>query len=213
MAVVSGVYSAVDQVLAVALPADDCPADAGERLSQLFDTHHQRLYRLARRLSRTTEDARDLVQDTFLRAAQAIGSVPVGAASEEAWLVRVLINVCRDSWRRTAVRRRLEPMRVAQTEMRSPNLEHALVAQATVWRALERLPPRRRAAIVLYELEGATIPAIAKLLGVTAVTVRWHLSRGRRDLARIIGHLGQVGRVGQVGQVGRAGQVGMERRQ
>jgi len=187
MTVVSGVYWAVNQVLAVALPADDCPADAGDRLRQLFDAHHQRLYRLARRLSPTTEDARDLVQDTFLRAAQSIGSVPAGAAHEEAWLVRVLINVCRDGWRRTAVRRRLEPLRVADTDTRSPNLERALVAQATVWRALERLPPRRRAAIVLYELEGATIPAIAKLLGVAAVTVRWHLSRGRRDLARILG--------------------------
>jgi DNA-directed RNA polymerase specialized sigma24 family protein len=40
--------------------------------------------------------------------------------------------------------------------------------------------------VVLYELEGTAIPAIAKLLGVTAVTVRWHLSRGRRELAGII---------------------------
>ena len=33
------------------------------------------------------------------------------------------------------------------------------------------------------EDEGATIPAIAKLLGVNAVTIRWHLSRGRKELA------------------------------
>ena len=46
-----------------------------------------------------------------------------------------------------------------------------------VWQALARLPPRRRTIVVLYELEGAAIPDIAKLLGVTAVTVRWHLSR------------------------------------
>jgi DNA-directed RNA polymerase specialized sigma24 family protein len=38
----------------------------------------------------------------------------------------------------------------------------------------------------MYELEGATIPAIAKSLGVTAVTVRWHLSVGRRELADLI---------------------------
>src|SRR5262245_33999674 len=208
MTVVSGVYSGVNQVLAAALPADDCPADAGDRLGQLFDTHHQRLYRLARRLSRTTEDARDLVQDTFLRAVQSFRSIPTGASHEEAWLVRVLINVCRDGWRRTAVRRRLEPLRAADCDTQSPNLERALVAQTTVWRALERLPPRRRAAIVLYELEGASIPAIARLLGVAAVTVRWHLSRGRRDLARILGGHGS-----RVGQVGRVGQEWIERRE
>ena len=52
--------------------------------------------------------------------------------------------------------------------------------------ALNRLPPRRRAILVLYELEGAAIPAIARLLGVSAVTVRWHLSIGRREMARVL---------------------------
>jgi DNA-directed RNA polymerase specialized sigma24 family protein len=34
----------------------------------------------------------------------------------------------------------------------------------------------------MYELEGLAVPAIAALLGISAITVRWHLSRGRRDL-------------------------------
>src|SRR5262249_1404006 len=205
---VSGVYPAVTEALAVELGGEACAPDAVDRLSLLFDAHHQRLYRLARRLSRSADEARDLVQETFLRAAQAVRSIPAGADREEAWLVRVLINICRDGWRRAAVRKRLEPLRAMDDEIHSPNLERSIVARTTVWRALDRLPPRRRAAIVLYELEGATIPAIAKLLGVTAVTVRWHLSRGRRDLARIIGREGQDR---QEGQERREGQDGEER--
>jgi RNA polymerase sigma-70 factor (ECF subfamily) len=81
---------------------------AADRLGALFDAHHQRLYRLARRMSRSADEARDLVQDTFLRAARAPGSVPSGASAEEAWLVRVLVNLCRDRWRQTANRERLE---------------------------------------------------------------------------------------------------------
>jgi hypothetical protein len=46
-------------------------AAAADRLGTLFDVHHQRLYRLARRMSRSAEEARDLVQDTFLRAVRA----------------------------------------------------------------------------------------------------------------------------------------------
>src|SRR5262245_40391811 len=178
------------EALAVAIPADAVPGDAAERVGLLFDAHSQRLYRLARRLSRSSEDARDLVQETFLRAAQSVASIPAGSPHEEAWLVRVLVNICRDGWRRSAVRRRLDPMRLADTDTRSANLEHAFIAQTTVWRALDRLSPRRRAAVVLYELEGKRIPEIATLLGVTSVTVRWHLSRGRNDLARIIGQEG-----------------------
>ena len=64
--------------------------------------------------------------------------------------------------------------------------EDALLARDMVWTALDALDPRRRAAIVLYELEGIGVGEIARLLGVTSVTVRWHLSRGRRELAKQI---------------------------
>ena len=78
---------------AIAMPAavreDD---DPGRRLGALFDLHHQRLFRLARRLARRGEDAHDLVQETFLRAARSPQAIPNGPSSEEAWLVRVQIG-------------------------------------------------------------------------------------------------------------------------
>src|SRR4051812_14784166 len=154
--------------------------DPAVRLAALFDAHHERLYRLARRLSGQADDARDLVQETFLRAARAPASVPSGASSEEAWLVRVLINVCRDGWRKKSVRARFDAVHAAESLSRpGSNQETVLVARATIWRALGTLAPRRRAILVLYELEGTGIPAIARLLGVSPVTVRWHLSLGR----------------------------------
>ena len=180
----------------------DRPLDPAERLGLLFDTHYQRLYRLARRLSGQPDEARDLVQETFLRAARAPSKVPDGASSEEAWLVRVLINICRDRWRHNAVRARTAPLQIADASLlTSSNQESALVARTIVWRALDTLPPRRRAVVILYELEGTTIPAIAELLGVAPVTVRWHLARGRRELsAAIKGADGRAGRVGQEGK-------------
>jgi len=167
-------------VLPAALP--DSPA---ERLAALFDAHHDRLYTLARRMAADADAARDLVQDTFLRAARVPQSVPQGHANEEAWLVRVLINIGRDQWRRAAVRKRHgaaaePPVRAARDH------EAALVARTIVWRALDALPPRRRAVVVMHEIEGLTSAAIASLLGVSAITVRWHLAAGRRDLARVL---------------------------
>jgi RNA polymerase sigma-70 factor (ECF subfamily) len=170
--------------MTVALPGDAAPEPA-TRIGILFDVHHQRLYRLARRLSANAEEAGDLVQETFLRAARSPNSLPAG--NEEAWLVRVLVNIRRDEWRRAAARRRLDPEGRAHAARPEPvDQEAALIARTTVWRALERLPPRRRAVLVLHELEGEAVSAVARLLGVTAVTVRWHLSRGRRELAAVI---------------------------
>jgi RNA polymerase sigma factor (sigma-70 family) len=177
----------IADILPVALP--DPSAD---RLSRLFDAHYERLYRLARRLVPTTDAAGDLVQDTFLRAARAAASIPIGSTGEEAWLVRVLMNLRRDEWRKTAVRRRHQEEARHSTPVRTDQ-EAAFVARATVWRALDRLTPRRRAVLVMHELEGLTIPAIASLLGISAITVRWHLSKGRGDLARVLGSDGGEG--------------------
>lgn len=170
--------------MATALPMA-LPDNRTERLSALFDAHHDRLYRLARRLAPSADAAQDLVQETFLKAARSTPSIPAGPTAEEAWLVQVLINIRRDQWRKAAIRERHDidighPASVVNSE------EAVLVARATVWRALDVLKPRRRAIVVMHELEGLTAPAIASLLGISAITVRWHLSMGRRDLARAL---------------------------
>jgi RNA polymerase sigma factor (sigma-70 family) len=155
-----------------------------ERLARLFDTHHDRLFRLARRLLADREEALDLVQETFLRAARRPSAVPDGEQPGEAWLVRVLINLCRDRHRRTSVRLRVhESMR---RQARSSNPEDAVLARATVQAALARLSPRRRAAIVLHEIEGLPAREVARLLGIAEVTVRWHLLAARRELASVL---------------------------
>jgi len=173
--------------MAGALP-DVVAGSAVDRLTSLFDVHYARLYRLARRLAPSTDDARDLVQDTFLKAARCPKSIPFGVTNEEAWLVRVLINIRRDEWRRTSTRNRHDKTapgggRLARS---GGDPEAEFITRNAIWQALDALPPRRRAIVVMYELEGLGIPAIAALLGISAVTVRWHLSRGRRDLTGVL---------------------------
>jgi RNA polymerase sigma-70 factor, ECF subfamily len=163
--------------------------DPADRLLALFDSHHVRLYRLARRLVPRRDDALDLVQETFLRAARSPDAVPVGARNEEAWLVRVLINIRRDQWRHAAVRDRFSQHSNASGSESTSfgcNPEPAIIAHTTVWKALDLLPPRRRAVVVMHELEGLDVSSIASLLEVSSITVRWHLSRGRRELANAI---------------------------
>ncbi len=161
-----------------------------ERLAGLFDRHHQRLYRLARRLCLDDEEAADLVQETFLRAARNPRSLPAAEPDGEAWLVRVLVNLAKDRFRRRHVRERaaphLDPAPVGHPEA-------GLVAKTAVARALAGLGARRRAVVVLTEIEGRTSREIGRLLGVTAVTVRWHLAAARRELARKLAPLSEKG--------------------
>jgi RNA polymerase sigma-70 factor, ECF subfamily len=170
---------------AVASPVEALD-DGSERLAALFDAHEDRLYRLARRLAPGADEARDLVQDTFLRAARSLRSVPAGLSNEEAWLVRVLVNIRRDQWRKTAVRKRSAAILRAEVTTCPSNLESALIAKRAVWAALDVLQPRRRAIVIMHELEGMSLQAIASLLGISGMTVRWHLSRGLRDLKRVL---------------------------
>jgi RNA polymerase sigma-70 factor (ECF subfamily) len=176
--------------------------EPGERLAALFEIHHARLFRLACRLTADREEARDLVQETFLRALRSSrrkgGLPPAGAAPGEAWLVRTLVNLCRDRYRRLAVRRRPAALAAtagaaitaatnAASAANAPGgSEEALVARATVRAALARLSPRRRAVVVLHELEELPVGAVARLLGIAEVTVRWHLLMARRELARVL---------------------------
>lgn len=164
------------------MPAE---TDAGDLIGALFDRHHQRLYRLARRMAPDREEARDLVQEVFLRAARRPRSIPAGTDAGEAWLVTVMVNLCRDRQRRRVVRDRARhSLPAAAIEPSDP--ESAAVARVTVKKALRRLTPKRRAVIVLHELEGEPVARVAGLLGMARVTVRWHLSVGRRELAKVL---------------------------
>ena len=161
------------------------PAMTSQRLGELFDRHHQRLYSLARRMSSDAEEAKDLVQEAFLRAARRPASIPTEDQRAEAWLVRVVVNLCRDRYRRMAVRRRPEVIHnLPRTEPGDP--ESQAVARTSVQAALATLKPRRRAVIVLRELEGLAVAEVASLLGMNPGTVRWHHSSGRKQLARLL---------------------------
>jgi len=157
-----------------------------ERLSELFEQHHERLYRLARRMTADAEEARDLVQEAFVRLARQKGPLPSTDSHAEGWLVKTLVRLCRDRDRRLRVRRKHHAEVALAAAGSEGTPETRAVAKVSVQRALARLSPRRRAVVVLHELDGRTAAEIAPLLGLTPVTVRWHLHAARRDLKRIL---------------------------
>ncbi|HEX9944566.1 MAG TPA: RNA polymerase sigma factor [Thermoanaerobaculia bacterium] len=162
------------------IPMHDAPTFAS-RLGRLFDLAHQRLFRLGCRMTGDPDAALDLVQEAFLRAASRPAALPGDDPALEAWLVRVLVNLCHDRYRKSEVRMRLEDR--VREEGAPPDPEAAAVARDLARAALASLPPQRRAIVVLHEMEELSVREIARLLRLTEVTVRWHLAKGRREMA------------------------------
>jgi RNA polymerase sigma-70 factor, ECF subfamily len=167
-------------------PAAARDEPAGDPLEQLFTGQQSRLFRLARRLCASHEEAKDLVQQTFVRVLSSSSPLPPDRDGQESWLVTTMVNLARDQGRRRVVSARVASVHAQPAEpLADP--ESAYLARIAVERALGVLDARRRAIVVLHYLEGMAVARIAAMLGVSAITVRWHLARARRQLAASLG--------------------------
>jgi len=154
------------------------------------------IYALAYRTIGREEDARDVCQETFLRAFRALPGFR-GQAKFSSWLYRIALNLCRDWIRRERRTPIVQPpedvdvMELAAAVEPTESIED-LVARKDLSRAVERLmallPEEQRTAIVLKEYHGLTFQEIAELVGCPLSTVKTRLYQGltvlRRELAK-----------------------------
>src|SRR6202163_3091331 len=167
-----------------------------DSFNELIHRWERPIYALAYRQIGREEDARDVCQETFLRAFRALKGCR-GQAKFSSWLYRIALNLCRD-WmrreRRTPVVQVLEDvdlMDLAAAREPSESIEDR-VARHDLTRIVERamalLPEEQRTAIVLKEYHGLTFQEIADLVGCPPSTVKTRLYQGlavlRRELAR-----------------------------
>src|SRR5579862_7101437 len=168
-----------------------------ESFNQLILRWERPIYALAYRTIGREEDARDVCQETFLRAFRALPNFR-GQAKFSSWLYRIALNLCRD-WarreRRTPVVQAPEDtdlleLAAAAAEPSEP-IEN-IVARKDLTRRVEKamalLPEEQRTAIILKEYHGLTFQEIADLVGCPLSTVKTRLYQGltvlRRELAK-----------------------------
>jgi RNA polymerase sigma-70 factor (ECF subfamily) len=151
---------------------------AAER--ELYDTHVDRVYRLAYRLAGDDDMARDITQDTFIRVFERLHEFR-GEAQFSTWLHTIAMSVALNTLRKVKRMRRevdLEAgMDVAGTKREAePDLKQRLAA------AIDALPTRYRAVFVMHDVEGFTHEEIGGALGVETGTSKAQLSRARAKL-------------------------------
>ena len=150
------------------------------------------IYALAYRVIGREEDARDVCQETFLRAFRALPGFK-GQAKFSSWLYRIALNLCRDWIRRQRraptlqIPEGVEPTELAAEVGPAESIEDLVSRReltAVVEEAMALLPEEQRTAIILKEYHGMTFQEIADLQGCPLSTVKTRLYQGLSVLRR-----------------------------
>lgn len=169
-----------------------------DSFNQLVVRWERPIYALAYRVIGREEDARDVAQETFLRAFRALGGFK-GQAKFSSWLYRITLNLCRD-WirreRRTPVSQAPEGVDLIELAGEAEPSEsiEALVSRRELGRAVAKamalLPEEQRTAIILKEYHGLTFQEIADLLECPLSTVKTRLYQGLTVLRKQLNEAG-----------------------
>ena len=147
-------------------------------LDDLYRRHVGDVYRYTYAVLGNHADAEDVTQTTFVNALRALerGEQPRNPSS---WLLAIAHNLVRQRWRQAAARP-AEIELVGDVPAEVPDEEIEL---DSLVKALQKIPPAQREALVMRELEGRSYQEIAELLGVTTSALETLLFRARRSLA------------------------------
>jgi RNA polymerase sigma-70 factor, ECF subfamily len=155
-----------------------------DALTPLVERHYRRLYRIALGYLRQREDALDVVQEAFVRVFQAASRWD-GSADAGPWLSRVTVNLSIDRWRRNKRRGQtfsplVEGDHLEVLADRGPAPDRGVVGRERGERlatALEQLPERQRAVVVLRHYQELSLEEIARTLDMSLGTVKSSLHR------------------------------------
>lgn len=175
----------------------------GENFTEDALPYGRQLYPTALRLTRDPHDAEDLVQETFAKAYANFHRFEPGT-NLRAWLFRILTNTFLSSYRRQRRAPRTSPVddlqdwQLMQSASHTPaGLKSAEAvalersADSVVMRALRSLPPDRRLAVYLADVECRSYKEIAATMETPVGTVMSRLHRGRRQLRELLSDAGQ----------------------
>ena len=160
--------------------------------------HLDTLYGVSCRMTKSTTEAEDLVQDTIVKAMRARDQFQPGT-NLKAWLLRILTNTFINRYRRGGLERdifdgpdidSLTDGWIGATTMRAMRDPEAQaltpLVEAEVQRALDDLPDEFRLAVVLSDIEELSYKEIADVMGCPIGTVMSRLHRGRKLLQKTL---------------------------
>lgn len=186
-------------------PRSEAVPEGRARFEAEAMVHLDAMYSFALKLSRSRDDAEDLVSDTILRAFERWEQYRLGT-NIRAWLFTILYHVF------VSRKRRIDAREVQATDetdgwgafepVGEPNPEarfYETFLDAEITTAIDNLPDEYRAAVVLSDIHELRYAEIAHILGVPEGTVKSRLFRGRRILQKkLVGYAMDMGYIKSV---------------
>ena len=166
-------------------------ARRGDQLAfgTLVDRNSHRILRLSLSILGSEADARDVVQEAFIRAWRELPRLR-DLDRFDAWLARIVVNGCRDRWRshrRVAVHEipagELDPDREPSSTI---PIGDRVASADMIRRAFARLDVDQRTILVLHYVDEQAVADIAASLGIPVGTAKWRLYRARGALGRAL---------------------------
>lgn len=163
--------------------------------------YNRRIYNLCYRFTNSPDNAEDLTQEVFIRVYRTLATYDVEKGAFTTWLTTLTRNLLVDHFRRSRQDRMTDSIDAGMTEaqdstavsdrLRDPGPSPAdhLASQETqklVRRALAKLSPDLREAVILRDLQDMDYKEIAQVLRVPEGTVKSRINRGRMELARLL---------------------------
>jgi RNA polymerase sigma-70 factor (ECF subfamily) len=160
---------------------------------QFVRLHTRQVYALCYRFTGSGAEAQDLTQEVFLRVFRSLKSFRSSEGSLGTWLARVTRNLLIDHYRRSrqervtdSIEERLPLIEEAGGPSRPDQALAGREASEVLQRALQKLSPDLREAVILRDLEEMEYREIAQVLEIPEGTVKSRINRGRAELGRLL---------------------------
>ena len=149
----------------------------------LVDRYQDALFRYVLHMGFGEADARDILQNAFVRAFRHLGRC--GDPDRfDGWLFKITANLCRTEGRK-AGKRTMTPLESVTLETERPGpaeAAEAASARSRIREVLETLPEDQREAVVLFYMQGMGVSEVAEAVGASRSAVKMRLMRARESL-------------------------------
>ena len=165
---------------------------------ELVQKHQTRIYRHALYLLKDPEDAKDMTQETFMKAWE--HRAKLRQETVHSWLLKCVQNLCFNQLKRRKFQvhlseengETLEMLLHTHSHQSNPSPDEILAKEELkelVHRAIDELPPATRAVVIMRELDEMSFKEIAEVLGQPEGTVKSTVFRARKKLRQILSRL------------------------